>query len=76
MLGFQPDSIGCVRLEDAKVLDCGCDALALHEMPRGVAMGVALRMVERPLVRLDVIEVGKAPEVSAKMLFAERALKT
>lgn len=38
VLGFQPDSIGCVRLEGAEFLDYGCEALTLHDMSRGMAI--------------------------------------
>lgn len=36
---------------------------------------VALRIIERPLFGFDVVEVGKALEIGAKMLRAERALE-
>jgi hypothetical protein len=41
VLGFQPGSIGCVRLEGTEILDCGCEALALYEMPRRQRVGLA-----------------------------------
>jgi class 3 adenylate cyclase len=47
MLSFQPGGIRLVRLEDGEVLDHGCEACALHEMPRGMAVAARPGLGER-----------------------------